>query len=101
MSERNIELVEDGAIYTSPNIQPNVPVVMCWDNTDINEEILCGYGTAHCTNVIIIQRAVQPSGVAVSELYAQTTSTREIERGHSLLGGPAPMAHSYRLRLVT
>ena len=41
IAERNIGLVEDGgAIYTPPNIQPNVAVVMCWNSTDINEETL-------------------------------------------------------------
>ena len=46
ISERHIGLVEDGgAIYTPPNIQPNVDVVMCWDSTDINEETLSDHGT--------------------------------------------------------
>ena len=75
MAERHIGLIEGGAIYTPPNIQPNVHVVMCWDNTDINEETLSGHGTTHCTNGIIIQRAVQPSGAAVFGPRAQTTST--------------------------
>ena len=74
--ERHIGLVEDGAIYTHPNIQPNVLVVMCWDNTDINEETLSGHGTTHCTNGIIIQRAARPSGAAASGPRAQATSTR-------------------------
>ena len=39
IAERHIGLVEDGgAIYTPPNIQPNVAVVMCWDS--INEKTL-------------------------------------------------------------
>ena len=29
MAERHIGLVEDGAIYTHPHIQPDVLVVMC------------------------------------------------------------------------
>ena len=89
MAERHIGLVEDGVSYTHPNIQPNVPVVMCWDNTDINEETLSGHGTTHCTNGIIIQRAVQPSGAAASGPRAQTTSTK----GHSLLG-PTEFCHT-------
>ena len=56
MAERHIRLVEDGASYTPPNIQPSVPVVTCWD-TNINEETPSGHGTTHCTNGIIIQRA--------------------------------------------
>ena len=76
MVERHIGLVEDGAIYTHPNIQPNVLVVMCWDNTDINEETPSGHGTTHCTNGIIIQRAARPSAAAASGPLAQTISTR-------------------------
>ena len=60
MAERHIGLLEEGVIYTPPNIQPNVPVVTCWDNKDINEETLTGHGTTHCTNGILIQRSVPP-----------------------------------------
>ena len=77
IAERRIGLVEDGgAIYTPPNIQPNVAVVMCWDSTDINEETLSGHGTTHYTNGIVIKRAVQPSGAVASEPRAQNTRTR-------------------------
>ena len=77
IAERHIGLVEDGgAIYTPPNIQPNVAVVMCWDSTDINEETLSGHGTTHYTNGIVIKRDVQPSGAVASEPRAQNTRTR-------------------------
>ena len=66
MAERHIGLLEEGVIYTPPNIQPNVPVVMCWDNNDINEETLTGHGTTHCTNGILIQRSVPPGVNAAS-----------------------------------
>ena len=66
MAERHIGLLEEGVIYTLPNIQPNVPVVMCWDNNDINEETLTGHGTTHCTNGILIQRSVPPGVDATS-----------------------------------
>ena len=45
MAERHIGLVGDGAIYTHPNSQPDVLVVMCENNTDSNEETLSGHGT--------------------------------------------------------
>ena len=76
MTERHIGLVEDGAIYTTPSIKPNVPAVMCLDNTNINEETLSGHDTTHCTNGIIIQRAVHTSGATASGPRARTTSTR-------------------------
>jgi hypothetical protein len=61
MAERNVRQVEESAIYTPPNIQPNVPIVLCWDNNDINEETVRGHGTTHCTNGMIIQRKVNPN----------------------------------------
>ena len=66
MAETHIGLLEKGVIYTPPNIQPNVPVVMCWDNNDINEETLTGHGTIHCANGILIQRSVPPGVDAAS-----------------------------------
>ena len=54
---------------------------------------LSGHGTTHCTNGIIIQRVVQPSGDARSGPRAQTTSTREYKRDQSLLG-PARLSHT-------
>ena len=46
-------------MYIPKTIHPHVPVVVCWDNNDINEETLSGHGTTHCTNEIVIQREVQ------------------------------------------
>ena len=67
MAERHLKLVEvEDLIYTPPNIQPNVPFVMCWDNNDISEETLSGHGTAHCTNEIIIQRNQPPPPAAAA-----------------------------------
>ena len=66
VAERHIGLLDEGVIYTPPNIQPNVSVVMCWDNNDINEETLTGHSTTHCTNGILIQRSVPPGVNAAS-----------------------------------
>ena len=59
MASRHLVDSEDGTVYTPNNIQPNVPVITCWDNNDINEETISGHGTTHCTNGIIIQRGGQ------------------------------------------
>ena len=64
MVERQIAQAVDGYVYIPPKIQSHVPVVMCWDNNDINEETLSGHGTTHCTNGIVIQRTVQQAANA-------------------------------------
>ena len=64
MAERQIAQAVDGYVYIPPKIQSHVPVVMCRDNNDINEEALSGHGTTHCTNGIVIQRTVQQAANA-------------------------------------
>ena len=51
--------MEVDGVYIPKALHPNVPVVFCWNNNDINEETLSGHGTTHCTNGLIIQREVQ------------------------------------------
>ena len=40
------------------NTNSSTFVTVCWDNSDITEEILSGLGTMHCTNGIVVQRQV-------------------------------------------
>ena len=70
-------MVEDGVIITK-TIRPNVPVVFCWDNSDINEETLSGHGTTHCTNGIVIQCEVQ-SVYAMPEANPINVRLRSLE----------------------
>lgn len=58
-AQRYLTNIEEDGVYIPKTIHPNVPVVFCWDNNDINEETLSGHGTTHCTNGIVIQREVQ------------------------------------------
>ena len=58
-TQRCLTKIEADGVYIPKALHPNIPVVFCWNNNDINEETLSGHGTTHCTNGIIIQREVQ------------------------------------------
>ena len=58
-AQRYLTNLEEDGVYIPKAIHPDVPVVFCCDNNDINEVTLSGHGTTHCTNGIIIQREIQ------------------------------------------
>ena len=77
-AQRYLTNIEEDGVFIPRNIHPNVPVVFCWDNNDINEETLSGHGTTHCTNGIVIQREVQ-SVQATPEANPTNVRLRSLE----------------------
>ena len=82
MTNRHLEDSEDGTMCMPTNILPNVPVIMCWDDNDFNEETISCHGTIHCTNGIIIQKGGQQA--------APVLQTSSMKRKHKRSFTPMP-----------
>ena len=64
LAEDLIRQNESEDCHIPSNIDPDLPVIFCWDNNDLIEETLTGKGTTHCTNGIVVQRKLHTNSQA-------------------------------------
>ena len=53
--EHHLKRTSEGEAFIPSKIDPSCRVGLYFDNNDICEEIISGFGTTHCTNGIMIQ----------------------------------------------
>ena len=56
MAEHHLKKTSEGEALIPFNIDPSCRVSLCFDNNDICEEVISGFGTTHCTNGMMIQK---------------------------------------------
>ncbi|XP_062513276.1 uncharacterized protein LOC134189062 [Corticium candelabrum] len=71
LAEKQLELAGTGNVPLPSNVDLLTSVVLATDNNDIMEDTPTGSNTTHCTNSILIQRAV-PTVAAMPYVYDQS-----------------------------
>ena len=80
LAEKQLELAGTGNVPLPSNVDLSTSVVLATDNNDIMEDTPTGANTTHCTNSILIQRAV-PTAAAMLLVHDQ--SQKRTYRKHS------------------